>query len=301
MKTPFDVTQLHTTRLLADGAWGTELFKRGVPAGDAPERLNLIEPETVRAVATEYLEAGADIILTNTFGGSRFQLERHGLGNDVREINRIAAEISKAAAAAEDRAVVAGNIGPSGKMLMMGDVDRDALYDAFLEQAAALVEGGIDLLLVESMTDIEESLAGLDAARDARGSANIPIIASMVYDPVKTGGYRTIMGNSPDECAERAIETGAEVIGANCGTGIENYLDLAIDLCALDVAPVWIKPNRGIPEVANGETVYRQTADEFAGYAKKLLEAGVTVIGGCCGTNPSFVRAMRAVVDRFND
>ena len=299
-------------RLLSDGAWGTELFKRGVPPGDAPERLNLKSPKTVMAVAADYVAAGSDIILTNSFGGTRFQLEHHDLGANAAEINRLAAELSKDAATAGDGIVartvlVAGSMGPSGKMLLMGDISRDELYDGFLEQAHALVAGGVDLLLVESMTDIEEALTAIEAAAEAAKEAqtvgdggNIPIIASMVYEPVKTGGYRTIMGNTPEDCVSRSLEAGANVVGANCGTGIENYLDLAEELCRLDLAPVWIKPNRGIPEVVDRKTVYRQTATEFSEYSAKLLGMGVAVIGGCCGTSPEFVRTMRGVVDDFN-
>jgi len=292
-----------TQRLLADGAWGTELMRRGLKAGDAPERLNAEAPDTVRGVAADYLAAGSDIILTNSFVGSRLQLARHGLDGRTVELNRIAAEISRSEAdrtggGTLGKRFVAGSIGPCGKLLMTGDVTETELFDAFREQAEALEAGGADWILVESMTDLEEMVVAIRAAAE---STMLPVVSSMVYEPVRTGGYRTIMGNTPELCVDRALDAGASVIGANCGTGIENYLSLARHLCEMDAAPVWIKPNRGLPEVEAGETVYRQSAGEFAGFAAELLDAGVAVVGGCCGTTPEFVAAMRTVVDEFNE
>ncbi len=289
-------------RLLADGAWGTELMKRGLKTGEAPERLNIEAPDIVAAVAKDYLAAGSDIILTNSFGASVFQLERHGLAERVVEINEIAARLSKREAERAPRGalgsrLVAGSIGPSGKLLITGEVTPDRLYDGFLQQAKALVAGGADWLLIESMSDVEEMVVAVRAAREA---GDVPVVSSMVYDSVRSGGYRTIMGNTPEQCAERALEAGASIVGANCGTGIENYLDLARTLCRMRLAPVWIKPNRGLPEVENHATVYRQNADEFASFTAQLLEAGVAVVGGCCGATPAFIAAIRPLVDSHN-
>ena len=296
-------------RLLADGAWGTELMRRGLSPGDAPERMNLENPDTVRQVALDYLNAGSDIILTNTFTGNRCQLGRHGLAERAGEINRKGAEIAVGAAKAFageaappaaqpgrffPRPLVAGSIGPTGKMVVMGEIGLDELLEVFLQQAESLAAGGADLILVETMTDLEE----MRVAVRAGVKTGLPVIASMTYDRGHAG-YRTIMGNSPEECAQAALSEGAAIIGANCGTGIENYMDLANELCALAKAPVWIKANAGLPELAGKEVVYRQTAEEYAGFIPQLLDAGVNIAGGCCGTSPAFIAAMRRQFDAW--
>ena len=287
-------------RLLADGAWGTSLMQRGLKRGDPPELMNSDMPEVVDALAQEYFGAGSDIILTNSFVGSRTQLERHGLADRTVELNRKAAEIAKQAALGAtgrtfSRPLVAGSIGPSGKMLMMGDIESDELFGVFIEQAGALRDGGVDCFLIESMMDLEEMTLAVRAAKE---QSDLPIIASVTYEKGNQG-YRTIMGNDPKTCADRALQEGACVVGANCGTGIANYMELAKELCAMDLAPVWIKANAGLPEMVDGDTVYRQTPDEYAAFVPELLGVGVSVIGGCCGTTPDFIRAMRREFDSW--
>ena len=315
-------------RLLADGAWGTEFMKRGLEQGDAPERMNIKNPDTVHQVALEYLKAGSDIILTNSFSGNRCLLERHGLAEKTGEINRKAAEIS-AAAAAEfadafsaaqdtgqaqiggaagrrgapdpgattrffDRPLVAGSMGPTGKMVVMGEIGTDELLGVFSQQAESLAAGGADLLLIETMNDMEEVRIAVRAA----AKTGLPVISSVSYDKAPAG-YRTMMGNSPEDCIEAALSEGASVIGANCGTGIENYMNLAKELCSIANAPVWIKANAGLPELVDKEMVYRQSAEEYASFIPKLLDTGVSVVGGCCGTTPAFVAAMRKQLDTW--
>ncbi len=262
--------------------------------------MNADKPDVVKTLAREYFRAGSDIILTNSFVGSRTQLEHHGLADRTTELNRKAAEIAKLAAAESTghtfaRPLVAGSIGPSGKMLMMDEIGSDELYEVFIEQVEALRDGGVDCILMESMMDLEEMTLAVKAARE---KTDLPIIASMTYEKGKQG-YRTIMGNDPKTCVERALEEGASIVGANCGTGIANYMDLAKELCDMDAAPVWIKANAGLPEIVKGETVYRQTPDEYASFVPELLEVGVSVIGGCCGTTPDFVRSMRRELDSW--
>ena len=276
--------------LVADGAWGTEFFKRGLMQGSPPDEWNLTHPEIVREITREYLASGADIVLTNTFGANRFRLEPHGLSGRVTEINACAAAITREAAG--DRAIVAGDIGPSARFLAMGEVTPEELYEAFAEQSRALAAAGVDWIVVESMTDVEELAIAVRAAVE---TARVPVVASMTYNRTPKG-YRTMMGNTPETCVKRAEEAGASVIGANCGSGIEDYVPLAPLLRTLTSLPLWVKANAGIPQIVGGRVAYPLSAEQYASYVPALIEAGVDVIGGCCGTDPEFVRAIRGKV-----
>ncbi len=278
--------------LLADGAWGTEFFKRGLMQGNSPDEWNLSHPEIVKEITTEYLKAKAEIILTNTFGANRFRLEAHGLADKVKEINIAGARIAREVIG--DKALVAGDIGPCGKMFALGEVSSDALYAAFAEQAAGLREGGADWIVVESMTDVEEMGIAVRAAREAAG---VPVVACMSYNKTPKG-YRTMMGNPVESCVSRAEAEGASVIGANCGAGIEDYVPLAPILRGLTKLPVWIKANAGIPQIIGGKVVYPLSPQQFASFVPALIDAGVDVIGGCCGTDPRFVREVGKIIGR---
>jgi len=272
------------TVLVADGAWGTELFKRGLMQGCPPDEWNLTHPEIIREVTKEYLDAGADIILTNTFGANRFRLEPHGLAGRVNEIN--AAGVALARGVVGDRALVAGDVGPSAKFLSLGEVSSEELYDAFAEQARALAGAGADWIVVESMTDVEEMALAVKASVE---TGRLPVVASMTYNRTPKG-YRTMMGNTPETCVARAEQAGASVIGANCGTGIEDYVPLAPLLRRVTSLPLWVKANAGIPQIVAGKVAYPLTAEQYASYVPALVSAGVDVIGGCCGTDPWFIR-----------
>ncbi|MGA2379103.1 MAG: homocysteine S-methyltransferase family protein [Spirochaetia bacterium] len=276
--------------LVADGAWGTEFFKRGLMQGSPPDEWNLTHPEIVREITREYLEAGADIVLTNTFGANRFRLEPHGLSDRVKEINVSAASIAREVTAG--RAIVAGDVGPSARFLPLGEVTPEELYDVFAEQARALAEAGVDWIVVESMTDVEEMAV---AVRAAAQTARVPVVASMTYNRTPKG-YRTMMGNPPELCVKRAEEAGAAVIGANCGSGIEDYVPLAPLLRAMTSLPLWMKANAGIPQLVAGKVAYPLTAEEYASFVPALVSAGIDVIGGCCGTDPGFVREIAGKV-----
>lgn len=275
--------------ILADGAWGTEFLKRGLTQGNAAEEWNLLKPKEVQAIAREYLDAGSRIILTNTFGGSRFQLERHGLGSKVREINRIGASLTREVC--EGSAITAGDIGPSGKLFIMGEVSEEELFEAFQEQADALKEGGAQWIVVETMTDIGE----MEIAVKAAASTGLPVVASMTYERNPTG-YRTFMGHSPEDAVASALKAGAFCIGANCGSGVDTYVELASVLRSLTDRPVWIKANAGLPELVDGKPRYRMDPETYARYVPALVEAGVDFIGGCCGTSPAFIRKIAETI-----
>ena len=279
--------------LLADGAWGTEFLKRGLKQGDPPEDWNLVKPEAVKEVAAAYRAAGSQIILTNSFGGNRFQLERHGLTGKTREINRVAAGITRDAC--EGKAITAGDIGPSGKLFIMGEVSEEDLFAAFQEQAEALKEGGAEWFVVETMIDMGE----MEIAVRAAAKTGLPVVASMTYEKGQAG-YRTVMGHSPEDCVQAAKAAGAAVIGANCGTGVDTYVELAEILRKLTDLPVWIKGNAGLPELVDGRTVYRMSPEVYASYIPRLLDAGVNIVGGCCGTSPDFIRRIKPVLDKWN-
>lgn len=275
--------------ILADGAWGTEFLKRGLTQGNPAEEWNLTKPKEVQAIAREYLAAGSRIILTNTFQGSRFQLERHGLESKVREINRIGASLTREVC--EGAAITAGDIGPSGKLLLMGEVSEQDLFEAFQEQAVALKEGGAQWIVVETMSDIGE----MEIAVKAAVSTGLPVVASMTYER-NPAGYRTFMGHTPEDAVAAALKAGAFCIGANCGSGVDTYVELASVLRSLTDTPVWIKANAGLPELVEGKTHYRMDPETYARYVPSLVEAGVDFIGGCCGTSPAFIRKIAEVI-----
>ncbi|MCC7373146.1 MAG: homocysteine S-methyltransferase family protein [Verrucomicrobiales bacterium] len=271
--------------VITDGAWGTELQKQGLSVGEFPDAWNLQYPDRVRAVASSYVEAGSRVILTNTFGSNRVRLADAGLADKVEAINGAGVRISKEAAG--QRAKVFASIGPSGKMLLTGDVTSAALRDAFVEQAKALAGAGADGLVVETMSDLSEARVAVEAAK----ATGLPVVACMVYDSGRLKD-RTMMGTTPEQAAEALAASGADVIGANCGQGVEGFVAIARRLRAATGVPLWIKANAGLPEFVDGKAVYRTTAAEFAQFLEPLVEAGADFVGGCCGTGPAFIRAL---------
>jgi 5-methyltetrahydrofolate--homocysteine methyltransferase len=286
------------TRLLAngpvitDGAWGTELQQRGLPLGACPDAWNLDHADTVAEVPRAYVAAGSQVILTNTFGANRFILDRHGLAQRVTEINRAGVAISRTAAG--DRAAVFATMGPTGVMLMMGDVSEAELQAAFAQQAEALAEAGADGLVVETMSDPAEARLAVIAAK----ATGLPVVACMTFDSgLKLD--RTMMGTTPEQAAEQLLAAGADAIGSNCGQGIAGFMEICRRLHAVaGEAPVWIKANAGLPTMRDGQTVYTQTPEEFAAHVPALVEAGASFLGGCCGTTPAFIRAVCAKMGR---
>ena len=278
--------------ILTDGAWGTQLQARGLPPGELPDLWNLTRPEVVEGVPRLYVEAGSEIVLTNTFRANRIVMREKHPDVDVRAVNRAGVEISKRAAGG--RAKVFASIGPSGKILMMGDVTEEELETAFREQAEALAEAGPDGLVIETMSDLAEAKIALAAAK----ATGLFTVACMVYDSGKNKD-RTMMGVTPEQAARELADAGADAIGANCGNGIAGYVPVCQRLHAAADLPVWIKANAGLPEMKDGQVVYSTTPEEFASHVPRLVEAGASYIGGCCGTSPDYIRAVRAVLDRL--
>ena len=274
---------------LADGAMGTMLFEQGLESGGSPELWNLEHPERVAAIHRGYLEAGADLILTNTFGGNRFRLALHGLETRVDELNRAGAQLARREARAlGDHAVVAGDIGPSGGILEpLGDLAYAAAVDGFAEQARALVDGGVDVVWIETMSDLEEVHAAIDGVR--RVSATVPLLATMTFD---TRGH-TMMGVPPERAIEALHGWGADAVGGNCGNGPDEILEVIEKMRrhSPDVRLV-AKANAGIPAWKNGRAVYGAGPAEMAAYATAVAELGAWLIGACCGSTPAHLQAM---------
>lgn len=271
---------------MTDGAWGTELQARGLATGENPDAWNLAHPDLVREVADAYVAAGSQIILTNTFGANRIRLAEFGLADRVAEINRAGVEISREAANGHAR--VFASIGPSGKLLMSGDIGADELADAFAEQAQALANAGADALVIETMADLAEARLAVGGAH----TTGLPIVACLVFDSGKNKD-RTMMGNTPEQAVADLVAAGADVIGANCGQGIASFAAICRRLRAATDRPIWLKPNAGLPRLVDGRAHYDVTPEIFASYVPELIELGADFVGGCCGTRPEFIAAIQ--------
>lgn len=274
--------------LLSDGAWGTLLQAKGLLPGECPELWNITHRKEVLEIAESYVQAGSDIIETNSFGGSIFKLSQYGLGDRVDEINKAAAAISREAAG-NDRHV-AGSIGPTGKMLLMGDVTEDELYDAFRVQAVALEAGGADIIIVETMTAVDEASIAVKAVRE---NTKCTAIVTMTFSESLNGEYHTMMGVSPEEMVSAMKDAGAHIIGSNCGNGIEDMIGIVKAIRSADsTIPVMIQANAGVPEFIDGQTVFRESPEMMASFIPAILKAGANIVGGCCGTTPEHIRQM---------
>ena len=279
--------------LVADGAIGTMLFRRGLPPGHAPESLTLERPEVLEEIAGLYRDAGADILTTNTFGGSPLRLALHGLEGETEAVNHEA--VRAARQAAKDRAYVAGSCGPCGRLLEpYGDVSAAEVLDGFRRQVAALIESGVDAVIVETMTDLTEATLAVRAVREM--AADLPVLATMTFDPTPRGFF-TVMGVSVQAAAAGLAEAGATAVGSNCGSGTEQMIEIARAFRAATAMPLVIQPNAGLPRTSGTDTVYDETPAYMSERMAALLDAGASVIGGCCGTTPEHIRAIRAAVD----
>ena len=269
---------------------------RGLAAGKCPESINLDDPEVLAEVAELYLDAGADLVTTNTFGGSPLNLASHGLEERSEEINRAAVEVLKPVV--EGRAYISASVGPTGRILEpYGDAAPDDVAEAFDRQIRALVEAGADLICIETMIDLREAELAIRAARSI--STEIPIIATMTFDATQRGFFTT-MGSSVEQACENLVEAGADIVGSNCGNGIDTMLEIAREFSRHSSVPVIIQSNAGLPSNAHGELVYPETPEFMAARVAQLIGLGVSIIGGCCGTGPEHIRAIRAAIDAHN-
>lgn len=278
--------------LVADGAMGTMLMERGLKSGEPPESFNLTRHEVLEEIALLYLKAGANIIQTNTFGASPLKLSLYSLDDKTEEINKNAVLAVKKIAG--NRAYVSGSCGPSGKLLKpYGDVDAEEMYNNFERQVKALIDAGVDIICIETMTDLMEATLAIKSAKSV--SPSTPLIATMTFDPTPKGFY-TVMGINIENAAKGLEDAGADIIGSNCGNGIENMLKIAEEFKARSNLPIIIQSNAGLPEMHGDVTVYPETPEFMAEKTKKLVSIGVSIIGGCCGTTPEHIRQIRRIV-----
>ena len=275
--------------IITDGATGTELQRRGLAIGECPDAWTLSHPDIVAAVARSYVDAGSDVVLTTTFRANAISLAPYGLAEKTAEINRAGAALARQAAGA--KAAVFGSIGPSGELLALDDALRGKLFEVFREQAAALAEGGVDALLLETFSDLEEAKVVLEASL----TTGLPVIVSFAFDTGRNKD-RTMTGLTPENAAHEMTAAGAAAVGANCGVGIEGYIPICRRMRGATPLPLWFKPNAGLPEVVNGEVVYRVSPEQFASHVPALVEAGAKFAGACCGSNPDFIRAVAATL-----
>ncbi len=274
--------------LVSDGAWGTFLQNKGMKPGECPELWCLDRFDDVRDIAAQYVAAGADMVETDSFGGTRFKLEHYGLADKVAEINEAAARASRAAAG-PDRWVIA-SIGPTGKLLLMEDVTEEELYEAFKEQAIALEKGGADALCIESMSDREEAELAIRAVKE---NTSCEVICTFTFDTTKQGTYRTMMGLSPAEASRAAIEAGADIVGANCGNGMSQMVGIVAEIrAAFPAVPILVQANAGMPVHVDGVDTFPETPETMAALVGPVLAAGANIVGGCCGTTPAHIAAI---------
>jgi 5-methyltetrahydrofolate--homocysteine methyltransferase len=281
--------------LVSDGAWGTFLQKKGLKAGECPELWCIDHPNEVKDIAKSYIDAGADMIETNSFGGTSFKLQHYGLEEKVNEINEASAGISREVAG-NNKWVIA-SVGPTGKMLITGEVTPDELYESFKNQVVALDRGGADAICVETMSDIEEAVIAVKAVKE---NTKCEVICTFTFDQVGEQEYRTMMGFSPKDTITAIIDAGADIVGANCGNGIVRMIEIVKEIRSVDKnIPILIHANAGLPQFIDGKDVFPDTPEFMASQVKNIVAAGANIIGGCCGTTPAHIKAMKEAVEKL--
>ncbi|MBN1567894.1 MAG: homocysteine S-methyltransferase family protein [Acidobacteria bacterium] len=279
--------------IVGDGALGTMLMQRGLKSGEAPETVNLSRPQILEEIASLYLEAGSEIVTTNTFGGSPLRLQQFSLEKETESVNRSAVEAVRRAVG--QKAYIAGSVGPSGKMLKpLGNADPKEISAAFRRQISALLAAGIDIVCIETMIDLNEAVLAIEAARSLDSS--IPVMATVTFNH-NPQGYFMLTGATVKDAAATLEKAGAHIIGSNCGEGAAQMVEIAREFRLHSRMPIAIQSNAGLPAKSDAGLVYSETPDFVAGKAIEMLDLGVQIIGGCCGTNPDHIRAIRKAVD----
>jgi len=284
--------------LLLDGAMGTQLIARGIQAGACNEYLNIYSGEIISGIHEAYLQAGSDAIITNTFGANRYSLSRHGFAEETARINKAGAELAKRAVGEEQ--YVLGDIGPSGDFLEpLGALKPDELRDAFTEQAEALLDGDVDGFIIETMTALDEAVIAVEATKSVAG--DLPVLVSLSFD--KTGSdFKTMMGVGIEAAVSKIVPLNVDAIGFNCGTlSLDDYVELTYKFIAAvrehsEDMVICAEPNAGKPELVERKAVYKVSPEDFAAAAEKIHSAGVTIIGGCCGTSPTHIEAVAGLI-----
>lgn len=278
--------------LVSDGAWGTFLQQKGLKTGECPELWCVERADDVLDIAKGYIEAGSDMIESDSFGGTCYKLEHYGLQGRVAELNEAAAAISRKAAG-DDNWVIA-SIGPTGKLLLMGDVTEQELYDAFKEQAVALEKGGADAICIETMSALDEAKLAIKAVKE---NTQCEAICTFTFELGANEKFNTMMGVNPTQAATESLEAGADVIGTNCGNGIRRMVQIVKEMrAAAPDAPILVHANAGLPVTVDGVDTFPESPEDMAGQVKELVAAGANIIGGCCGTSPAHIAAMKAAL-----
>jgi 5-methyltetrahydrofolate--homocysteine methyltransferase len=288
------VEELKENRIMfSDGAWGTMMQEKGLQPGECPDEWSLSHSDEIYSIAKAYIDAGADMVETNSFGASSFKLQHFGLEKKAFDINKAAAELSRRAAG-ENKHVIA-SIGPTGKLLLMGDVTEDELYESFKEQAMGLEAGGADACCIETFSAIDEATIAIKAVKE---NTDLEIICTFTFEETVNGDYRTMMGVSPEQMGEEIVLAGADIVGTNCGNGMEKMAAIvkAIRTANNDI-PILVHGNAGMPKNVAGKVVFPETPDEMAKNVLDVIAAGANIVGGCCGTTPEHIVAIREIVN----
>jgi 5-methyltetrahydrofolate--homocysteine methyltransferase len=280
--------------LVSDGAWGTMLQAAGLTGGDVPEEWNASHPDAVKGVAAAYDKAGADIVLSNTFGGSRAKLAEYKMAERVAELNSKGAKLSLEGA---PNAVIAASIGPTGKFCEpVGDTTEKEMEEIYTEQFKPIFAAGVKALCIETMSALDEACCAIRAAKKL--NKNVDVICTLTFAPTPQGP-RTMMGVSPEQGAKGLTEAGADIVGANCGNGPEQMIAIAAEFRKFTKAPILIHANAGLPQLIDGKTIFKQTPQDMAKRVKDLVAAGANIVGGCCGTTPAHIAAIKTEIDKL--